>query len=405
MQVRWWCLGVVVACGGVPVHAQSVLTEADVLARLSPESARLRVARAPVDLARADVLSAARWPNPRVVFDREAVAGIGENLSTVYQPLPITGRRTFEIAAADELVRAATSRADLEVWRMRADARLAYTALASAQRRERELSNAVAGLTDLAAILARREAAGDAAGFDRLRAEREVQELDADRAIAAVDRRRAQGVLAGLLGPDVDPRDMVVAEPGALPPLPSFGDLVARAESTNGELAALQHDIAAARFSDRAATRRLVPEPELHAGTKSSSFAGGDVGTVLGVQATVALFDRGGPERARAAARVSQAEARRDLVRQTLRVQIAALRAAVEERRDAADRYRTGAVAQGGEIERIARVSYEAGERGILELLDAYRVAAASRVRQAALDEATRVAAIELAFASGWEMP
>ena len=56
------------------------------------------------------------------------------------------------------------------------------------------------------------------------------------------------------------------------------------------------------------------------------------------------------------------------------------------------------------QIERIAQVSYDAGERGILELLDAYRIGASARVRQAALDLAVRQAEIELEFASGWEI-
>jgi outer membrane protein TolC len=56
------------------------------------------------------------------------------------------------------------------------------------------------------------------------------------------------------------------------------------------------------------------------------------------------------------------------------------------------------------QIERIAQVSYDAGERGILELLDAYRTGAMSRIRQAALDAAVREAEIELEFVSGWEI-
>ena len=55
-------------------------------------------------------------------------------------------------------------------------------------------------------------------------------------------------------------------------------------------------------------------------------------------------------------------------------------------------------------IERIAQVSYDAGERSILELLDAYRSGLSARVRQAALDLAVRQAEIELEFASGSEI-
>ena len=57
------------------------------------------------------------------------------------------------------------------------------------------------------------------------------------------------------------------------------------------------------------------------------------------------------------------------------------------------------------QIERIAQVSYDAGERGILELLDAYRTGSSARMRQAALDLAARQAELELEFVSGWEMP
>ena len=87
-----------------------------------------------------------------------------------------------------------------------------------------------------------------------------------------------------------------------------------------------------------------------------------------------------------------------------LRSDIAALRAIVLERRDTADRYRSAAVSSAEEIERIAQVSYDAGERGILELLDAYRSGSSARARQAALDLAVRQAEIELEFTTGLEI-
>ena len=74
------------------------------------------------------------------------------------------------------------------------------------------------------------------------------------------------------------------------------------------------------------------------------------------------------------------------------------------ERRRAAEIYRDSASKNVGEVERIARVSYDAGERGILELLDALRTSSAARVRQASLDAMARDAEIELEFVSGWEM-
>jgi outer membrane protein, heavy metal efflux system len=122
------------------------------------------------------------------------------------------------------------------------------------------------------------------------------------------------------------------------------------------------------------------------------------------VHASLPLFDRNRPERALADARARQAAARIEAFRITLRTEIGALHIAVIEGRETADRYRSGAVSDAGQIQRIAQVSYDAGERGILELLDAYRTGTSARVRQATLDAAVRQAEIELEFVSGWEI-
>ena len=406
MQFRLWSVAsaVVVVCG--TAHAQAVLTEADAIAKLSADSPRVRAIRSGIELARADVLAASRWPNPRLYVGREAVSGVSETITTVLQPLPITGQRRFEMQAASALVDATSFRADDAMRRARADVRLAYADLVAAQARERELTAARDRLQELAGILTMRVREGDAAGFDRLRAEREVLDLDADRVMAAADRARAQGRLAGFFATAIDPA-LLVAEDRVITvrDVPPLDVLVDQGEKTRGELLALDREIDAARLAERAADRRRVPEPEIIGGTKTSNFAGGDIGSVLGVQAVLPLFDRGRVERARAQARASQASARIEALRLSYRGDIAAWRGAALERRAAAERYRSSAVASASDVERIARVSYESGERGILELLDAYRTSASARVRQAALDASAREAEIELEFVSGWDMP
>jgi cobalt-zinc-cadmium efflux system outer membrane protein len=389
------------------VGAQTLsLTEAQALAQLAPDNPRVRAINSTVDVARADVLAAGRWPNPRVTYDRESVAGVTEHLAMVGQVLPITGRRPLEVSAASAVVDAVSSRAGDQVRRLRADLRLAFADLVAAQDRERELTAIRDRLQQFAVVLARREAAGDAAGFDRLRAEREVLELDIDRATTAADRVRAQATLRGFLTSAPASSMIVAVAPGpARGPLPSIDDLMARAEQARGEMAALRHEIDAASFSERAADKRVIPEPEVIAGTKSSNAGSGDIGSVVTVHVAIPLFDRGRPERAAARARRSQAEAQLEALRVALRSQIAAWHDLVVERRSTAERYRTTAVQASADLERIAQVSYDAGERGILELLDAYRSAATARIRQSVLDLAVRQAELELEFVSGWEIP
>ena len=405
--MRTWIVRAAIAMALVPAiaGAQSLtLTESEALARLSPDSPRIRAIRSTADLARADVLAAGRWPNPRLTIDRESVAGITEYLTMVSQSLPITGRRDLAVQAATASASASASRADEDVRRLRADARLAFVTLVAAQTRERELTAILDRLRELAQALARREAAGDAAGFDRLRAEREVLDTEADLTIAAADRARAQAMLASYMS-GVQDSSQIVAMAGSpsTAAVPSLDALLTQAESTRGELRAFRQDTEAARFALRAAERSRVPEPEIVAGTKSSSVGGGDVGSVLTVHASIPLFDRARPERALAEARATQAEARAASFVTVLHGEVTALRAAVLDRRDVATRYRAQALESAAQIERIAQVSYDAGERTILELLDAFRLGASARTRQATLDLAVRQAEIELGFATGWE--
>ena len=401
-----WRAFVAFAFVNAQAAAQTVSSEADALARLSSESPRARAIRSAVDVARADALNVGRWPNPRLTVDREAVAGVSETLTTVLQPLPITGRRGLERESASALAEATAHRADEELRRTRADLRLAYADLVAAQTRERELTRSRDRLQELARILEKREAAGDAAGFDRLRAEREVLDIEADRVIAAADRGRAQARLAGFFATGTDPSTLVAEERVfGTRDIPPVDILVNQAERVRGEILALQQDAESARLLSQAADRRWIPEPEVMAGTKSSSVGSGDIGSVIGIQAVLPIFEHGQPQRAIAQARASQAAARLEALRMILRSDIGAARTAALDRRRAGEQYRAAALKTSGEVERIAQVSYDAGERGILELLDAYRTSSSARVRQAALDAAAREAEIELEFVSGWEIP
>lgn len=384
--------------------AQSLsLTESQALAQLSAESPRVLAIRAAVDRARTDVQAAGRWPNPRATFNRESVAGVTEHMAMVAQVLPISGRRGLDIRAASMQVEAASDRAGDEIRRARADLRLAFAELVCAQAREQELTAAAARVRTLADVLARREAAGDAAGFDRVRAEVEALELDAARTGATVERLRAQAGLATFFAAPPAGDVVAVRDERRSTELPSLEALVARAASSRGEFLALQHDAVRAELSEQAARRRALPEPEVIAGTKSSNVGGGDVGSVLTLHVSLPLFDRSGPEQAAARVHAAEARARAAQFDVALRAEIAALRAGVLERRSAVQRH---AETEGGgaRLERIAQVSYDAGERSIFELLDAYRIAAAARLRQADLELAARQMEIELEFTSGWEI-
>ena len=167
---------------------------------------------------------------------------------------------------------------------------------------------------------------------------------------------------------------------------------------------ALERDIAAARLAGRAAARSVVPEPEVVAGLKTSSAGEDQYGSVFSIVASIPLFDHARPEKAQAAARELLATAERDALRAEIASTVRGLHAAAEERRRAADSYRKEAVPRSDELRRIAQISYDAGERGILELLDAYRSAADARLRLAELDAVAAHADIDLELATAVEI-
>ena len=198
MRTRTWCVAAALVCLPRLAAAQTVLSEADALARLSADSPRVRAIRAAVDVAprgrarRRPLAESALHVQSRVGRRRHR-----EHVDGRRRRCRSPGRRGLEVSAASALVDASERRADE---RDPAGARGAPRRLRGSRRPRRcarpRSPRARDRLRGLADILARREAAGDAAGYDRLRAEREVMDLDADWSAARADRARAQAALA-----------------------------------------------------------------------------------------------------------------------------------------------------------------------------------------------------------------
>ena len=344
-----------------------------------------------------------RWPNPRLSVGRESVAGVTESI-TGAAAAAITGQLRFQMASATALLEATTNGRT-----SRAPARAPICGCIRGSRHRpdpRAWSSLSRGIIcrSWSNILEKRERAGDLAAFDRLRAQREVIDFEAEGHGGRRSRARARPprsyFAAGKGSRDDCRRDPVISPVTAAvssPRRPGRAD--------RGEVLALQAEIESAAVCRTRRRRRRVPEPEVLGGTNSSSVGAGDIGADPhsgGFSRCSTAVDRSGRARRQ---RTAAATARLEIFRITLGAEIAAWRAAALARRSAADRYRASALTTAADVERIARVSYDAGERGILELLDAYRTSASARVRQAALDASAREAEIELEFTSGWEMP
>ena len=392
--------------------AQSLsLTESEALARLSPDSPRVRAIRAGVDVARADVLAAGRWPNPRVTFDRESVAGITEYMTMVAQPLPITGRRGLRgagrVGAGRRQHRAAPTK---RCGALRADLRLAFAQLVAAQTRERELTAARDRLRELADVLAearsRRRCRRIRSAARRTRGARPRRRprgrRDRSRARAG-DARRASSSTLSRSGAPRRRRQAPSAPVDA-----AAGRRTRRARRVDPRRAAR----AAARGRRGAASRRARPTGGWFPSRKSSPArsrrrsAAAISAASSRVHATIPLFDRGAARTRAGAGAGRQAQARADAFRLTLRARD---RRAARRRR----RARAGGRALSRRGSRAAPIRSSASRRSATTPASAASSSCSTptarrRRRASGRRRSTPPCAqaeIELEFVSGWEIP
>jgi outer membrane protein, heavy metal efflux system len=398
------------AAGSRPASAQRadpppLLTEADALARTMAADPRVQAARARIDEVRAEQNERTRWPNPFATFSREESAGIEDIFLTTRQEVPLSGRRGHLRAAGTLAIEAADAGATSEIRELQAVLRRSFTTLLVAQEREIVLRRSADELRQLVDILRMREEAGEGARYDRLRGQRALVDLESDLDTSRIARARAQVDLASFLGPSVDPGSLVVS--GSLhpePPVP-LPVLLDRALAVRADYRATQLTVARYDAERRAAIALRVPTPTLGYGLKRSATgttAGN--GSVFSVDISVPLFNRGQSAVALATARAAQADAERTFLRVRIETEVRAAHLTLTMEQARAARYRESIVATAEPLAAIARLAYEEGELGILELLDANRQVAEARLRDLELAAAARLAAIELDRVTGFEV-
>lgn len=402
------------ALSALPCSAQSSaqalesmlrLTEREALARFSASDPRIRALNARIDEIRATQAERTLWPNPSATLSRESVPGAHDTFVLARQELPISGRRSRLRTAGRLAVDAAQAEAQIERVQLQADVREAYTDLLLSQQREGALQESMDALRKLISMLRTREEGGEGSTYDRLRGERALVDLDAERSLALGERARAQGRLAGYLGPGVTPEALAAADPLittlSLPPLPA---LVEQALVNRGDYRASEFSVARFEAERSAATRLQVPTPTLTGGLKQSDLGGTTTsGYQLSIDLSIPLFSRGQAATALATAQMARAQAEAESWRLRIVAEVRAAYNVARIQQEQVTRYQESAAATAEPLAKIGRVGYEEGELGILELLDAERQALDARLQVLELAAAARRAAIELDRVIGQE--
>ena len=393
-----WGTAVSSAQDGDTVKDFETLTELEAVERFMTNDPRVRALETRVDEIRAEQADRARWSNPVVFYSQETTGDVQDAFLLARQELPVTGR----LGLFREAGRIAVETTQADVWfqiaQLRAEVRHAFTDLVLAQEREATLQQGLIELQNVVRILHLREEAGEGSTFDRMRAERELVDWEAEMGSARVARAEAQGRLVPYLGPDVVPVSLVASgrlDPGAR--LPPLAMLVEQALSNRLDYRSTALSIAQFDAERRAAERRRLPTPLISGGSKRSSVGETTkAGYVFSVDLAIPLFDRGQSAAAVARAQMTRAEAEAASLRLRIEADVRTAHAALALRDEQANRYRQSVAETAEPLAEIGRIGYQEGELSILELLDAERQALEARLAALDLSALARKAAIEL---------
>jgi len=389
----------------VPLRAQE-LTEQEVLRRFAVESPQVLSLKARVEEVRAGAQGRSLAPNPSVNYSREDAFGSKEDYLLIQQSLPVNGRLGFLRQAGTAAVNVQGQEAAYRLLQLRFYLRLAFYELVLAQDRKQIISYAIIELQEVVRILREREREGESALFDRLRAERELADIESEQVAAEASLAEARAKLAGVFAPGTEPDSLKVK--GSLQseqPLPGLPELVARALEVRADYKAKESQLEQFQFERRAAERQRIPDPLVGAGFKKVSVAGAsDTGYQLSFTLPIPLFNRGQTEAAQARFAHERTQAERQSLRQHIATDVKAAYASVLLRRRNANEYGRGLQEKGAELARIAKAAYQDGEQKILELLDAYRVKLQSQLRLLEFQGLAKRAEIELDRAIGEEV-
>lgn len=407
------CAGALLSCFAVPASAQvrgpadpvSILTEAQAIERLLAQDPVVRALRTRADEVRAAFVDRARWPNPSVSFNRESVAGASDTFYLGRQEIPMSGRLGLLRDAGQLAGESADADVRFAIAERVSQLRHAFAALLLAQEQEAALRQAVTELERLVDVLRAREQAGEGSTYDRMRGARALAELQHDLASAGVERVRARGALATYVGAGAQPGRLVAA--GALPvetPLPPAETLVEQALAARLDHRARQLTSTQFDTERRAAGRLRIPVPTISAGLKRSGTEGSlHNGYQFSVDLGVPLFNRGDGAGVHAQAQADRARAEAEALRLQIEADVRTAHASVALRRAQTEAYRRSVADTAEPLVATARVAYEEGELGILELLDAARQAIDARLRSLEASALARRAAVELDRAIGRE--
>jgi outer membrane protein, heavy metal efflux system len=344
-------------------------------------------------VAEADVIGP--LDNPSVELSHERVNGETEWQLGVVQPIDLSGQRGALRAAARAEAEAVGSDIERRRQQLIAETRRAYVACAAGGAGLRVRESHVAALAEALRVSSARAEAGDTAVYDVRRVRVAQRAAEAELAQARGERAGACAMLASMTGisdPQVTPAAMTDLAAGIGP-------------AARADLAAREQRVLAASQRVRAAERARIPQFAVGAGVKrvddglSSAY-----GPVVSLGVTLPIWNGGGAAVRRERARLAGLEAELAIESRRIEAEQQAAAARVGAAQEAAVAA-ASARADAARLGTIAQTAYEAGEIGVVELVDAYEAARDAELSVIALALSAAEAAVDYDLATGRTYP
>jgi cobalt-zinc-cadmium efflux system outer membrane protein len=385
---------------------QSEWSESDIVRMARARAPQVVVARRQTALAEANMRSTGRPPDPSVSWRREETFGgnnpNNEDIIALTWPVDLSGRRRARRALARSELAGAEMNAAVTQRAAIARALGAFYRVVAARQRVRAAEARVELLQEVDRVLAERQAAGAASGYDRARFGIEADLARSQLASRQTEAKTARAQLRTLVAPDAPELPAVDGELTTRAPA-EVEALIERAERSHPALRHADASEQAARNATQAADTAWIPVFSLTGGYKVARTAQTQHGYVVGGRLSLPLFsrDRGLDERASARRRL--AEAQTEALRRRLRQRVTQARTRLVAARKELARFERSTADRVEKLLRGARVSYEQGRRPLSDVLDAQRAATDVRLRRVALAlEAKRAETDLRQVTGGW---
>ena len=360
-------------------------------------------------VARGQALAVAARSGPEIAYSREQTfgpAGTAEDYLSVSQSFDLADRRRLAGVAGDWRAQAVAQGGQAERAELAIAARLRFYAALYLGLRVESLQQWQGQLHNALTVVAKRQARGDAAPYDRRRLEREQKAVAANIEREQAAHQRSLGQLATCIGLAGEASVTVV---GTLLPLTEAPAVAALRQTacSRPDLQALSLQAQAAQADSTVARRAAWPDLRVQLGWKGVDLGhqGRSDGYVAGAALNVPLWDPTHGQRQAADAAARAALARRALAESQVGGALTAVHAQASRLRQLAVAFRAQAGAGTAELVRTATAGYVGGELGLLELLDAWRCAHEDALTALDLEYAARQARIELAALAGENLP